>query len=167
MTILDVIRSMSERPDITLSPPAGIPVLNPEHQLPDDLLQFYRVCGGMRMRNGLEITILTPEQVILTNKVILKDLSDDQLKAISDDITWSWYTIARDDNGDYLSIDLDPARMGRCYDSFWDCHGVPGSCAIIARSFTELLVHLIQADPLSDQPYWFSESFTVLGDAYD
>lgn len=166
MTIIDLIQGARERTDITLFPPAAMPVLQPEHQLPDDLLQFYQRCGGMRIQ-GLAITISRPQAVILTNPIILKDLSADQLEDISGDITWSWYAIARDDNGDYLSIDLDPARLGRCYDSFWDCHGVPGSCPIIARSFTELLENLIQADPQSDQPYWFSESFTVLGDAYD
>jgi len=167
MTIIDVIQSASERTDITLFPPAGLPVLQAGHQLPDDLLQFYRRCGGMRIGKGLALTILPPEQVSLANPLVLKDLSADQLRDISDDITWSWYAIARDDNGDYLSIDLDPGRNGRCYDSFWDCHGVPGSCPIIARSFTELLERLIQADPPSGQPYWFSESFAVLGDAYD
>lgn len=62
------------------------------------------------------------------------------------DISSNWYIIGRDMNKEYITIDLNPLRLGRCYDSYWENHGVPGNCAIIATTFTELI---------------------TLGDAYD
>ena len=52
------------------------------------------------------------------------------------------------------------------YDSFWDRHGVVGECAVVARSFTELLSNLFynQGD---DYPYWLEADFEYIGDAYD
>ena len=57
-------------------------------------------------------------------------------------------------------------RIGRCYDSFWDRHGVVGECSVIARSFTELLWNFIYAQG-DDIPYWLEENFNYIGDAYD
>lgn len=56
-------------------------------------------------------------------------------------------------------------RLGRCYDSNWEIHGVAGSCPIIANSFTELLERLVMNN--GKHWYWLQDDFTSLGDAYD
>ena len=66
------------------------------------------------------------------------------------------------DNGDYLGIDLDPERLGRCYDSHHEIHGLAGECPVIALSFSEF-VGLLEAQAA----YWTLESFHSYGDAYD
>ena len=80
------------------------------------------------------------------------------------DISDLWFSIADDGNGDYLSIDLAPGRLGICYDSFHETHGVAGSTPVIARSFTELLTSLLQSR--GNRPYWLEDGFVSLGDAY-
>jgi hypothetical protein len=82
-----------------------------------------------------------------------------------EDITSQWYIIASDGHRDYLTIDLSCQRLGKCYDSFWDRHGVVGECAVIATSFTDLLERLIANN--GQHWYWLTEDFTSLGDAYD
>ena len=74
--------------------------------------------------------------------------------------------IGKDNEDNYISIDLAEKRLGRCYDSFGDRHGVVGECAVVARSFTELLSNLFynQGD---DYPYWLGADFEYIGDAYD
>jgi antitoxin YokJ len=64
-----------------------------------------------------------------------------------------------------LSIDTDPTRNGRCYDSFHDVHGIVGSDPVIARSFAELFERLL--DSGGGHWYWLEPDFVSLGDAYD
>jgi hypothetical protein len=35
---------------------------------------------------------------------------------------------------------LHPARLGHCYDSFHEVHGIPGPCEIIAASFSGIVM---------------------------
>jgi hypothetical protein len=41
---------------------------------------------------------------------------------------------------------LHPARLGRCYDSFNEVDGIPGSCEIIAASFSAMVMQFVN-DP--------------------
>ena len=50
-----------------------------------------------------------------------------------------------DSEDNYITIDLYKEKNGRCYDSFWDRHGVVGECSVIAISFTELIERLLEA----------------------
>jgi len=169
MTILDLITTIQHRPDCRVLPPQGLPPIQPHHRLPDDLRLFYAACGGMHLLRETDypLHIRAPHDVVLTNTILLKGSSEADLVASHDDITWSWYTIADDGNGDYLSIDLSLPRLGRCYDSFWDRHGVVGSCPIIALSFTALLQQAIHHAAHAAAPYWLRDDFLSLGDAYD
>lgn len=42
-------------------------------------------------------------------------------------------------------------RLGRCYDSFFDRHGIVGESQIIANSFTDLLINFIN----NQGQYWY------------
>jgi antitoxin YokJ len=96
-------------------------------------------------------------ELVLANPVIIGERVDD----ISD----SWYIVGRGGAGEFMSIDLHPDRVGTCYDSFREVHGVPGSCAVIALSFTDLLERLLAAH--GGHWYWLEPDFAPLGDAYD
>ncbi len=76
-----------------------------------------------------------------------------------------WYLLARGSSGEGISIDLHPDRLGRCYDSFWDRHGLAGSCPVIALSFLDLLTRLM--DSGGAHWYWLEADFGSLGDAYE
>lgn len=104
------------------------------------------------------ILIVPPQDFQLANPIIVGELCEE-------DISSDWYICATDRNGEYITIDLNPGRLGRCYDSFYDRHGVVGECSIIATSFTDLLERLIENR--GRHWYWLQEDFIPLGDAYD
>ncbi len=152
-----IIDKVHRKDDCQVFLPTGQPQ-NLAHDLPQDLIDFYNICGGLSLYvdHFRAFHILKPTDFTLTNPVIVGDLCDY-------DISCNWYLIGIDDNGDYISIDLAPERLGRCYNSAWDHHGVQGSCDIIANSFTELLQNLIKFKG----NYWYTAKFKPIGDAYD
>ena len=81
------------------------------------------------------------------------------------DISHDWYMIDRDPDQQYLTIDLNPQRVGRCYDGFIGRHAVALECQIIATTFADLLTRLVNNQ--GDYPYWLQDTFEPLGLAYD
>lgn len=146
--------------DCAMVPPVGMPDLGRDHQLPDDLKAFYLAAGGATLFEGSdnEFSIVGPSELVLTNLLLLGESE-------TGDISDSWFTVARDGNGDYLSIDLGEKHRGRCYDSFHETHGLVGSTPVVASSFTDLLYRLLANR--GAHPYWLAAGFTSLGDAYE
>lgn len=64
-----------------------------------------------------------------------------------------------------ITIDLARERIGRCYDSFWDRHGIVGECTIVATTFTELISQLFKNQGQS--LFWLERDFVYIGDAYE
>lgn len=159
ITITELLYRIGASQDCRLLPPTTLPEVD-SHILPDDLRQFYTFTGGASLFSDSDYfsRILSPQEVIPANPLIASDLG----KA---DISDDWYVIATDDNGDYLCIDLNPVRLGRCYDCFHETYGLIGQVPIIAHSFTELLTSLL--DNCGDYPYWLKADFLSHGDAYD
>jgi hypothetical protein len=160
MVLEQLIKKIKTIPDCVVYPPNGLPDIEEKYQLPDDIKEFYHLCGGVCLYINGECTanIVPSNEFIPANPVIVGERCED-------DITSNWYIIANDGNGDYLTIDLKEERLGRCYDSFWDRHGIVGECPIIANSFIELLEHLI--DNKGQYWYWLRDDFETYGDAYD
>ena len=159
-TIADVIRRLRENAHCSVAPPVGLPVTRPGHAIPEDVLEFFRQTGGASLYAGrdYEFNVLAPGEIQQIN-VLLHCAVD------APDISDSWYAVVEDGNGDYLSVDFDESRLGRCYDSFHETHGLIGQTPVIARSFTELLARLL--DNAGAYPYWLRDDFERLGDAYD
>jgi antitoxin YokJ len=141
-------------------PSTGPPRIKPSHLLPTDLAVFYQLCGGMVLYGESEypVTIVSSEELVLANPVIVRELCEW-------DISACWYIVAQDKNKESITIDLAPERLGRCYDSFYERHGVRGSCPIIAKSFAELLGDLVNSK--GEYYFWLLENFKSFGDAYD
>ncbi len=129
-------------------------------RVPADLAEFYSLCSGASLHQGADygISIVDAGRFVPANPVIL---GADPM----DDISRHWYVVGHDGGSQYLTIDCHPNRLGRCYDSFWDSHGVAGSCAIVAASFTELLVRLMDGE--GQGWYWLRPEWNGYGDAYD
>ncbi len=159
MNIELLVKEIKSIPGCAVNPPCGEPKVAP-FRLPEDLRQFYDVCGGVVLYagSGYAVTIVPPEQVKQANLIIVGDDCEDDLSS-------SWYIIAKDANSEYLSIDLAQNRLGRCYDSFYEGHAVPGSCPIIATSFSDLLSRLFENK--GQHWYWLRPEFESVGDAYD
>ena len=142
-------------------PPRGQPKLAREGcVIPDDLAEFYALCGGVTLfsHGPYPVRIVGPEEVVHANQAIVG-------QAPTDDLSDSWYLVARGGSEEAISIDCGRDRLGRCYDSFWDCHAVAGSCRVVALSFTELLRRLVESE--GGSWYWLAEGAPAHGDAYD
>jgi hypothetical protein len=165
-----LLARLQKRGCCDLAPPAGVPNVAPGHILPPDLVRFYKMCGGGRINIGASFgwCIVPPAEFVLANPFIRgAGLSTQELKALlpENDLSWSWYIVAEGfAGGDYITIDCHPDRAGICYDSFWETHAVPGHSAIIALSFTELMMRLIESE--GDKHFWENEGVDGYGDAY-
>ena len=133
MEILDVIKSLRDVPHCSVHAPTGLPMIRPEHVLPDDLRAFYEACGGFTWNFYVgsvfwdSFSVLPPGRVVLANPLVCC-MPEEEFRKLdgADDISWDWYAIAVDGNGDYFSIDLSPIRLGRCYDSGHETHAQVG-----------------------------------------
>lgn len=164
----ELVACIRATPGCTVAEPIGrrdlrLPAVHPGHILPDDLREFYEVCGGLTLfKQSPYTTILVPPmEVVVATPFLEPGVYPDQFTSSLDDISWSWYLIARDENRDYLTIDLGEDRVGRCYDSSLGCHANPGYCAIVAFSFTELVSRIYE-----DQGEHWLPRLPALGDAY-
>lgn len=146
--------------DCNVLVPRGQPVLRAGERLPDDLAEFYRHAGGVSLfeHSTYPIRVVAAEYLTRANPEIVKT-------DCPDDISDSWYIVARGGGEESITIDCSPERLGRCYDSFWDRHGVAGDCRVIAMSFIELLQRLF--DNGGGYWYWLAEDALGYGDAYD
>lgn len=160
MSIQELIKKISSNPMCFVKESIGLPQLEEGVELPKDILEFYKLCGGIDLFTAscYGFSIVSPNEFVLANPIIIGEIC-------SDDISSEWYIIAKDVENNYITVDLNQLRLGRCYDSFWDRHGVVGECAIIATSFTELLKNLYLTNGKSI--YWLDEGFKVIGDAYE
>jgi hypothetical protein len=158
-TLHSLIAEIGRSSGCSVAPPTGLPSLRAGDRLPDDLLEFYQICGGVRFfdQSDYPVQIVGPTSLVRSNPVIVRS-------ECPDDITDSWYIVARSGGDEAISIDCHPARLGRCYDSFWDHHGIVGECAVVALSFTELLRRLFENR--GGYWYWLGENGFSHGDAY-
>ncbi len=131
-----------------------------KNNLPDDLRYYLENYSSIVLFENAEypIKIVGLSDFEKANPVIVGE-------DVEDDISNNWYIIADDGNSQYITIDLALERLGQCYDSFWDRHGVVGEQAVVAKSFTELLERLCKAEGKSW--YWTDPGFQSYGDAYD
>ncbi len=163
----ELLITVASDPECLVYPVQAMPRINSEHLLPNDLKDFYNLCGGISLfqASAYSMKIVPPNKFLLANPFFFKGISDEELQTSKNDISWSWYIVGEGENGQYITIDLAPGRLGRCYDSFWDCHAMPGYTQIIAKSFSELLFRLVENQ--GKHWYWLQNEFLSYGDAYD
>ncbi len=173
MNIVTLLEEIKALPNCKLHRPCGLPKLRPEHVLPEDLRIFYEHCGGFTWNQMVETTlwssfsVLPPQQVSLANPLIA--FVPQSARESCPDISWDWYVIAHNSDRDYFTIDLHPARLGRCYDSFYEIHASPGNTPILGFSFNEFLARMLRRIKSSEATNWDWEGnlgSLSLGDAY-
>ena len=164
--ISEILNQISNTPDCFVYPPNGFPIISPNHLLPNDLREFYMQSGGVLLfgSSSYPMVIVPPDEFLLANPLIFQK-SAEELETPKVDISWSWYIVGKEESLlQYISVDLAPERLGRCYDSFWDCHASPGNSRIIAATFTDLLTGLLHNKV--NYWYWLQTDFVPIGDAY-
>jgi hypothetical protein len=164
MNIVDIIKEIYNTPGCRVHSPSVLPAVESQHIVPEDVRVFYTQCGGVSLfeEETYSTTIVSPQKILLANPVILSGLTKEELESTKPDLAWSWYIIAECPNAQYITIDFDPQRLGRCYDSFWDRH--PSDSVVIATSFTHLLANLLSSR--GQYWYWLRPDFVSLGTAY-
>ncbi|WP_199415107.1 SMI1/KNR4 family protein [Chitinophaga silvisoli] len=155
---LDIITQIEHDPDCIVSrlqQPIKL-----DFPLPDDLKYYLEHYSAIRFfpATDYSIRIVGLPGFQRANPVIVGEEAPD-------DVSHYWYIIAEDGNTQYITIDIGVDRQGRCYDSFWDRHGLPGEQVVVAKSFTELLERLYAAR--GGRWFWLEDSFENYGDAYD
>lgn len=159
--IIEILTKIENTKDCIISK-LGSPIkeLPFEFDLPKDLKYYLENYSSIVLFQsaGYSIKIVGLSDFKRANPIIVGEDAED-------DISYNWYIIAHDDNSQYITIDLTKNKSGKCYDSFWDRHGVVGEQAVIAKSFTELLERLYQSGGKSW--YWTEPGFPSYGDAYD
>lgn len=114
--------------------------------LPPDVQDFYSICGGLDMfpNEDWGWRILKPSEFLRADIVLFEIAYQRNPKEFDGTPSQSLFMIAvRGCGPDYISIDTDPARAGRCYDAFHDVHATESS-QVLALSFTELLNKLFE-----------------------
>ena len=158
--VKQLLTQINTLPNCRIFEPSRLPIIDvKKHILPNELKEFYSLCGGLVLFENEEypIYLVSPDKFVLANPIIVGELC-------GEDISSNWYIICNDGTDDYLTIDLNGDRLGRCYDSFFDRHGLVGESQIIATSFTDLLERLIKTK--GQYWYWLRSDFIALGDAY-
>lgn len=159
--IKQLLTQIKNLPHCRILEPNGLPIIDEDkHVLPNDLREFYSLCGGLVLfeNEKYPIYLVPPDKFVLANPIIVGEVCEE-------DISSNWYIICNDGTDEYLTIDLHEDRLGKCYDSFFDRHGLVGESQIIATSFTDLLERLVQNK--GKYLYWLKSDFVSLGDAYD
>jgi len=122
-------------------------------------VSFYTQCGGIDLfaNKPFGISLVSPSEFVKANPVIARVDGEG-------DISFDWFIVAKAGE-QYVTMDLNPTRLGQCYDSFWDRHAVAGSCPVIAKSYAELLAQLLNGR--GENWFWLAPDFQGYGDAYD
>ncbi|MCM3490000.1 SMI1/KNR4 family protein [Alkalihalophilus marmarensis] len=159
--IKKLLTQIKNLPGCRVLEPNGLPSIDEaSHVFPEDIKEFYTLCGGVILIEHEEYPtfVVPPDKFVLANPIIIGELCEE-------DISSNWYIICNDGKDEYLTIDLAKERLGRCYDSFFDRHGLVGETQMIATSFTDLLERLVENK--GQYWYWLKNDFDSLGDAYD
>jgi antitoxin YokJ len=161
-----VIAQIARTPGCAIRPATGAPRLaSTAHGLPDDLRRFFELCGGVALfpERPFAWSIPGPDGLLPSNPILLGSYYRDNRASFDADRSSFWYLIAESAE-EKVVIDLHPARRGWCYDAFHEVYAT-GNSAVLARSFTDLLVALVAT--AGEMPVWKGESFRPLGHAYD
>jgi antitoxin YokJ len=169
MKIKELIEIIASKKNCVVHTPAGLPKVGNNFNLPEDVIEFYTLCGGVELYNDSDFpyTVLPPNKVKPSTPIIFgaEGMNEFKRDLAGDDPTNNFFTIVEDDNGDYLVLDLDSERLGFCYDAFHENYGSPGDMPVIALDFTELLTRLVENE--GKDIYWLDGDFNPYGDAYD
>lgn len=170
MDMINLINKIKSEPKCKILPSMGLPTIATKHVLPFDLTEFYRLCGGIVFfeDSPFSVRIVSPEEFVLANPVIIdKEIIEAEIKkgTYDKEISNDWYIIGDLNDSNYIVIDLNQCREGRCYSAFWDRYPSRGSTPIIAYTFTELLEKLLKNK--GKYFYFEQEDFVNIGDAYD
>jgi len=138
----------------------GVPSPIEGVEIPEDLKEFYSLCGGLVLFEGSKYqwNILSVEEIKNAQDVIRE--GEPEIKELK-----SFVTIAEDGNGDFLAISISGSNVGQVVDAFHETFGDIGDTTVIALSFTEFLTKLYRNG--GNYPYWLEDHENVYRDWFE
>lgn len=173
MSIQHILERFEQSPKWTVYPPTGMPkpsedFLAPKVKIPDEILYFYKLWGGLKsvieVDEDLILSVVPPQEFSWAVRKLLGNTLEKQLSAQKEDRAWYWYVIGQGDTDEYFVIDLAPERYGHCYFSKFYFFEQPGWTPVVATSFSGFLHNLYEASLVGETWSWQK---LALGDAYD
>lgn len=166
----DLIQTFKNNKQCTVHRPVSISFEEDKLDLPNDLIEFYRLCGGLvyEIDEGLEIEILPLDKVSVAYPLYFDEtiIEEEKKKGLFGyHAFYQWYVVANCGDGYYLCMDLHPDRKGKCYEGNWQTFAMRDHSPIVANSFTELLSNILHYT--NEDFFWLEDQFKSLGDAYD
>ncbi|MEU9741173.1 SMI1/KNR4 family protein [Micromonospora chersina] len=151
----------------SILPPTGGAVAGRGHRIPDDLREFYELCGGAWLfRDGpYRWRVCGPDELVPASPRLLTEaIAREVMTEAPEDLTNGCYAVA--DGGGaatdpHVVIDLHPTRAGRSYLVGSETYGLVGEMPVVATSVPELLRWLLSTDGANPT------LATSQGDAYD
>lgn len=172
MDVSDFVDRLRALADCVVHPPTGLPAVRDGLVLPDDLAEFYGLCGGVVLFADADLPLRVSgpgELVPAAPRLLTEEIAAQALREAPDSVVSTCFVIV--DNGEggateeHVVIDLHPSRLGRCYETFWDRFGLAGDMPVVARTFAELLDWLLATE--GEGPERALETRPTYGDAYD
>ena len=132
------------------------------YKLPDDLKEFYHHYKTVRLFNdkgNWKYRFVPVSQIHITGLDIFG-------KYYENDGPKSWFTICDVMDGNYIAVDLlsEKDNQWNYIDCFHETYGIPGECAVIAKSFRDLLEHCLHGGNLN---FYLEKDFHNYGDALE
>lgn len=167
MSIEQLIERIKKLENCYVLPPSGLPSIENGVMLPQDVIRFYELCGGVELYKSKDycVEFVRPTDFVPTSPLVW----DEEIINASRDvfevkIATTWYRVVDLGDSNFVAIDLNLNKSGRCYKAFWDSYAVKDETPIIANSFTELLSRFI--DNNGEHWYFMQDDFVSYGDAY-
>lgn len=157
----DILDQLRNDDTCVMSPPCGLPQVAPGLELPADVVRFYERAGGMVLRKdgrcGSRARIVTPQEFDRIDSTIVGEMfAAGPFKY--------WYAIVDVEDGNYLAIDIGHDHSGKCLDCFHETFADPGYVKVVALSFTDLLMRIINHQ--DDSAFWLQDEFEALGEGF-
>lgn len=120
MSVEDIIEKIKAASDCVVLPPSGTSYIEEHLELPVDVREFYNICGGVILfqHTDYRVNVVSQQDFVLANPIIVGEICEADISSI-------WYIVAKDNEDEFLTIDLALDRLGRCYDSFYDIEITP------------------------------------------
>jgi len=94
-----LIAQIEKVPDCRIYPAQGLPHAESKYGLPDDVSEFYALCGGVALfaERDYPYMIVTPAEFVRANPVIIRKYWHEW----EDDISSTWHIVASDPERHY------------------------------------------------------------------
>lgn len=135
-------------------PSSGQPRLPPGVSIPEELQQYFDLCGGLELFLDAEYpsTVYGPASFVQAHPVLLAPLTLSEIESNipRSEPSWNWHLIAdAGTQNESVVVHVDGPHAGRCYSGFWETY--PQDSPVLARSFATFLHALVMDE---GQTHW-------------